>query len=37
MKYTNRGCPGEYVVGLEILNASKRMANTRSVEYAVTG
>ena len=25
------------VVGLEILDASKRMANPRSVEYAVTG
>ena len=25
------------VVGLEILEASKRMANPRSVEYAVTG
>ncbi len=29
-------CDGN-VVGLEILNASKRMANPRSVEYAVTG
>ena len=25
------------VVGLEILEASRRMANPRSVEYAVTG
>ena len=25
------------VVGLEVLDASKRMANPRSVEYAVTG
>ena len=25
------------IVGLEILNASKRMDNPRSVEYAVTG
>lgn len=25
------------VVGLEILDASKRMGNPRSVEYAVTG
>jgi len=25
------------IVGLEILEASKRMANPRSVEYAVTG
>jgi len=25
------------VVGLEILDASKRMTNPRSVEYAVTG
>ena len=26
-----------YVVGLEILEASKRTTNPRSVEYAVTG
>jgi uncharacterized protein YuzE len=25
------------LVGLEVLNASKRVANPRSVEYAVTG
>ena len=25
------------IVGLEILNASKRMENPRSLEYAVTG
>ncbi len=33
LDYDNNG----NVVGLEILEASKRMTNPRSVEYAVTG
>ena len=33
LDYDNKG----NVVGLEILEASKRMTNPRSVEYAVTG